>query len=247
VPVQEAETAAVYGDYTVRVWKSLDVDAPSAGRTVTIERGGRVLACRTEAMGLGALSGTDLDGSGWPNVVIETYSGGAHCCFVTYVYDLGETLAAVELPPPPGGNAPIEFADLDSDGVYEILTADDSFAYAYCAFAGSPAVRVILAYDAGGRRYEPASPRYPAAYAASLAQDAARARGALAAGGDTGWDGTTKCEVLPLVLDYLYLGDDAAAWAALDAYYRFPDKDAFRAEIEATIAGSSYYSRPAGS
>jgi hypothetical protein len=235
------ERSVRYGDYDVRVWASCDESAPSYYRAVTIECEGQILACHDWATGLGGLSGADIDRSGWPNVVIETYSGGAHCCFAAYVYDLAEDLVPIGLPASPGGNAGAEFVDLNGDGIFEVLTADDSFAYAYCSYAGSPAVRVVLEYDATERRYMPASPAYGGLYAADIVRDTMRAENAGSADADLGWDGTPKCEVLPLVLDYLYSGDADAAWGALELYHPFPDRDAFRAEIEAAVAASPYF------
>ncbi len=235
-----------YGDYIVCVWQSLDDAAPGFYRVVTIDRGEARLLCKDWVTGLGSLSGVDIDGSGCPNVVIEGYSGGAHCCFSTAVYDLADTLVLVDLPSSPGGNSPGEFVDLDEDGIYEFRTADDSFAYAYCAFAGSPAVLVILEYSAAQRRFVPASYGYPELYREAIRFDTERAKLATAEGAYEGWDGTPKCEVLPLILDYLYSGDPEAAWVALDAYYPFPDKDAFRAEIEAVVNASPYFAAPPG-
>ncbi len=117
-------------------------------------------------------------------------------------------------------------------------TADDSFAF---TCAGSPAVRVVLAYDALGQRYLPASPDYPELYVPELERDTERARAALSTGADLGWDGTPKCEVLPLVLDLLYSGDPDGAWRALEAHYPFPDRDAFRVEIETVVNASPYF------
>ena len=244
-PPYTCERTVIYGAYTVCIWASADADAPSYYRVVTIDRGGIRLLCQDWATGLDPLSGTDIDGTGYPDVIIEDYSGGAHCCFATCVYDLAETLEAIELPPSPAGNAPGEFVDLDGDGVYEFLTADDSFAYAYCCFAASPEVLVVLRYSAAARRLVPASYLYPDLYRDEIERDTERARAAGSEGTDGGWDGTAKCEVLPLVLDYLYSGDTRSAWAALDAYYRGPDRESFRAEIERTISQSPYYAAPA--
>ncbi len=199
------------------------------------------LACADWATGLGPLSGVDFDRSGYPNVIIESYSGGAHCCFSTAVYDLGDTLIPIGLPPSPGGNSPGEFVDLDGDGVVEFRTADDSFAYAYCAFAGSPAVLVILEYSSAERRFVPAGPAHADLYRDEIERDTARAEAALAGGAEGGWDETGKCEVLPLVLDYLYSGDPESAWAALERFYPYSDRDAFRAEIEGVVNASPYY------
>jgi hypothetical protein len=177
-------------------------------------------------------------------VIIESYSGGAHCCSETLVYDLAETLVPIGLPASPGGNATGEFVDLDGDSVFEFQTCDDSFAYAYCCYAGSPCVPVVLVYDSEQRHYIPKSYAHPELYRDEIRFDTERAKLALTGGGDAGWDGTPKCDVLPLVLDYLYSGAPEAAWDAFETYYLFPDRDAFRAEIEAVVGASPYYAVP---
>jgi hypothetical protein len=53
-----------------------------------------------------------------------------------------------------------------------------------------------------------------------------------------GFDGTPKCAVLPLVLDYIYSGRLQDGLAALYQYYQYPDVDTFAAEILATSASS---------
>ena len=243
-PPSVVEQVERYGDYVVRVWKSVDETAPSYYRLVTVDLGDERLVCLDWAAGLGRLSGQDIDGSGYPNLVIERYSGGAHCCFETFVYDLAETFLPISLPASPGGNAPGEFVDLDGDSVFEFWTRDDSFAYAYCCYADSPCVPVVLVYDSEQGRYIPKSYAYPEVYRSEIRLDTERAKLALTGGGDASWDGTPKCEVLPLILDYLYSGDPDAAWKALETYYLFPDKDAFRAEIEAVVGASPYFATP---
>ncbi len=243
-PPSAVERMERYGEYVVRIWKSLDEAAPSFYRVVTVDLGDARLVCVDWATGLGKLSGQDIDGSGHPNVIIESYSGGAHCCFATFVYDLAETLLPIDLPASPGGNAAGEFVDLDGDSVFEFRTCDDSFAYDYCCFAGSPCVPAVLVYDSGQRRYAPKSYAYPELYRDPIRLDTEHAKLTLTGGGDAGWDGTPKCDVLPLVLDYLYSGDPEAAWDALETYYLFSDRDAFRAEIEAVLGASPYFATP---
>ena len=60
----------------------------------------------------------------------------------------------------------------------------------------------------------------------------------------SGWDGATKCEVLPLVLDLLYSGRIEEAWGTLKHYYRFPNLSSFRAEIWETTSTSPLFTRP---
>jgi hypothetical protein len=55
------------------------------------------------------------------------------------------------------------------------------------------------------------------------------------------FDGTTKCAVLAVVLDYLYAGLPQYAWAELYRLYHYPDVDVFRAEIEQAVYGSPLF------
>jgi hypothetical protein len=103
---------------------------------------------------------------------------------------------------------------------------------------------VLLEVSPDEGRYLPRSYAHPEIYRDEICLDTERAQAAAAGGADWGWDGTPKCEVLPLVLDYLYSGDPDAAWDALETYYRFPDRDAFRAEIEAAVGASPYFATP---
>lgn len=136
--------------------------------------------------------------------------------------------------------------DVNGDGIYEFLTCDDSFGYRYCPFYDSPLVRVVLRYELGVG-YVPAGPQFPDVYAeeivahTALAETARRREGPFP---DWPWYGTPRCEVLALVLDYLYSGQVERAWEALYHYYRHPDVEGFRAEIEATVWGSSYFVPP---
>jgi hypothetical protein len=77
----------------------------------------------------------DMDGDGEPEVLIDAYSGGAHCCERTRVYrfrrgDYGFTTHQ-------WGNQVYDLRDLDGDGRREFVSADDAFSYAFAAYAFS--------------------------------------------------------------------------------------------------------------
>jgi hypothetical protein len=214
---------------------------PSLAQTVTIWRGNLKVAEEDYVQALGALTGTDITGDGYPDVIVECYSGGAHCCFQTVVYSLGEWVQMFRAGRE--SNCPGEFQDLDGDGVYEFLTCDDIFAYYYCAFSDSPLVKVILRFEPGVG-YIAANQDFPALYAEDITAHTALAEEVLHGDRPVGFDGTPKCGVLPLVLDYLYSGQVDRGWEALYHYYQLPDVEAFRADIEQVIARSRYFTRP---
>ena len=235
------EQEYLVGRYTVQLWRDSDSDSMFFENIATISVEGQTLVQIENAMALGELTGTDVTGEGHPDAIIETYTGGAHCCSSTFLYDLGPS--PVKLLETPLSNCGGRFEDLDGDEVFEFVTCDDLFAYVYCAYAASPAVRVILQYEPGVG-YVPASPRFAHLYAEDIAT---HTRMAEEARPDewAGWDDTLKCAVLPLVLDYLYVGQADQAWAALNRLYNYPDLALFWAEVVAAVSESSLYS-PAG-
>jgi len=240
------EREVAIGSYTARLWVPFDPETTwEYGHGVlTLDRPGAERITVDWVFAIDALSGTDVTGEGNPDLIFECYSGGAHCCFATFVYDLGEEVREIQVTPE--SNCSGAFQDLDGDGVPEFLTCDDTFAYRYCPYAGSPAVEVVLRYDGDGR-YVPASAKFPASYEGEIAAHTALAEAAARGEAeDWGWDGTPKCAVLPLVLDYLYSGRTVEAWAALDRYYLCPDKAAFRADILAALKGSPLFAWPEG-
>jgi len=231
------EEERLLGRYTVQMWRNTADDAWSFDNIATISAGGQTLVQAEMVSGLGDLTGVDITGEGHPDVIIETFTGGAHCCFSTIVYDLGPALTKVLQTPE--SNCGGRFEDLDGDSVFEFVTCDDLFAYVYCPYASSPAVQVILQYDPG-RGYVPASPRFAYLYAEVVATHTEAAEAAQP--GELGeWDGTAKCAVLPLMLDYLYMGQADQAWDAFSRLYDYPDRSLFWAEVVQAVTDSPLY------
>jgi hypothetical protein len=93
-------------------------------------------------MPAGAAGGTakslqiaDLDGDGEPEVLLDIYTGGAHCCVDTWIYRLtGSTYTGT---PAQWGDVGYTLRDLNGDGVPELRSFDDRFAYAFTDFADS--------------------------------------------------------------------------------------------------------------
>jgi hypothetical protein len=229
------EEERLIGSYTVRLWRNTAEDSWGYDNIATISAGDRTLVQIEMVSGLGSLTGADVTGEGHPDVIVEIFTGGAHCCFSTLVYDLGSTLTKVL--ETPQSNCGGRFEDLDGDGVFEFVTCDDLFAYVYCAYAASPMVKVILQYEPG-RGYVPASPRFAHLYAEDIAVHTRRAEGTEDFGD---WDGTNKCAVLPLVLDYVYIGQADQAWATLNRLYDYPDRLLFWTEVVRAVTDSPLY------
>src|SRR5207302_9985554 len=139
------------------------------------------------------------------------YPGGAHCCLYTVILRFDGTtyrrMAHV------WGNVGYRLAQLDHDGVPEMISADDRFAYVFTSFAGSVFPVQIWHYERGMLRDVTSS------YLFAVRSDAGQiwreylrerkdpvsdVRGVLAA-----W-----------LADEVRLGRSAEAWNQLEAAYR---------------------------
>jgi hypothetical protein len=92
--------------------------------------------------------GTDITGEGKPDGVVSEWTGGAHCCFIFHVFELGDVfreIAKINAQHSDGAS----FVDPHHDGHYEFEGNDWAFAYWKTSFAESPAPRIILKYRDG--------------------------------------------------------------------------------------------------
>jgi hypothetical protein len=96
-----------------------------------------------------SVSITDLDGDGEPEVVVDLYWGGAHCCWYTQIYRYVEGKAGYRTNVHVWGNFGYVLADLEHDGSQELVTRDDRFSYAFASFADSRWPVRILGYHLG--------------------------------------------------------------------------------------------------
>ena len=153
----------------------------------------------------------DLTGDGTPELVVGTWSGGAHCCRSYAVVSLGETPRLLGVIDTQDSELRVE---VGADGVPMLVHHDFAFAYWNESFAGSPAPRVVLTWD--GERFAPdpdrmTEPPLPAGdFSRLVAETRADAAWASAFPPSAYW-GT--------LLDLLYAGRSAQAAAfARDAW-----------------------------
>jgi hypothetical protein len=134
-------------------------------QNLTIERAGQKLftgvpsikACKgfecSPTVGLGPrqppLIVRDLDGDGEPEVVYSAFTGGAHCCSVAAFYELAAGATRYASVERDFGDPGFGIKDLDHDGLPEVVTADDAFAYRFTSYAFSGLPMLVLRYDHG--------------------------------------------------------------------------------------------------
>ena len=102
----------------------------------------------------------DLDHVGEPNVVLDLYSGGAHCCSIAQVFTFDPGTHTYTKAERNFGDPGDRIEDLGHDGRFEFVTADDAFAYAFTDFAASGLPLQILTFSGG--RFHDVTSQYPA-------------------------------------------------------------------------------------
>ena len=72
-----------------------------------------------------------------PAVVLDLYSGGAHCCSIEQVYSFGATSRTVLKTERNFGDPGVKMDSIGADGAVDFVSANDAFAYAFTDYAAS--------------------------------------------------------------------------------------------------------------
>src|SRR4051794_19819617 len=95
--------------------------------------------------GQSAVKVADLDGDGEPEVLVDTFSGGAHCCLTARLLTFngtGYTPTDIEY-----RDVGYELEDADGDGRQELVGFDPRFSEAFTYFAASSFPAQVLQVD----------------------------------------------------------------------------------------------------
>jgi hypothetical protein len=216
----------------------LIADSAARERIVDIKQNNhRVFAARAADAHL-EFVGKDITGDHVPDVVVQAFSGGMHCCTQATILSLGAqltTVATIE-----GADGDVEFDDLDGDGIPEVKVGDWRFAYwREYAFVETQVPEVILRYDNGA--YRPACDlmKAPSPDRAALERKARTLT--------DGWTiGDPPAEFYGYILDLIYGGHADLAWRWVDRAWPagVAGKDEFLTDFKDRLQGSACWSPP---
>jgi hypothetical protein len=132
---------------------------PDEPSRLSIQRAGRLLVSITDWR-IVAVECDDITADGVQELVVRSFSGGAHCCETLRVYALGDTprrLLLYEANNAMGAEA----RDVNGDGRRELILGDDTFAYFDdLCYACSPAHLPLVACYTGSR-FEDCTRQFP--------------------------------------------------------------------------------------
>jgi hypothetical protein len=128
--------------------------------------------CLTSVVSKEDVAVRDLDGDGEPEVTVDGYTGGAHCCVLLGIYDFRPATGTYAQLTRNFGSSGYGFKDLDGDGKVELDTDDVRFEDLFSSHAASFPPPRIFAYEhqAGVARLRDVTRRYPSVIRANAAE-----------------------------------------------------------------------------
>jgi len=96
---------------------------------------------------LKSLTLADLDGNGEVEVIVDTYTGGAHCCSISAIYGWDPAGNQYRHLVQYWGDPGYRLEDLGGAPGQELVSADPRFAYTFCAYACSAMPVLVYRYE----------------------------------------------------------------------------------------------------
>jgi len=185
----------------------------------------------------------DKTGDGSPDIVIQNYTGGAHCCFEYKFIELKTPIKILPM---------VETQDVDLEpidsarGGLIFKTAETVFSYWNTSFAESPMPLVFLKFENGELVVDSERMRRPPPSPEEVGRMAAQARGKINLTPYAGYENSDSQFEEPFwapMLDLIYSGNEVTAWQYFDQVW--PEakqgKERFRAEFKKTLGDSIFY------
>ena len=191
--------------------------------------------------------GMDVTGDGQPDLVVSEWLGGANCCLVFHIFEIGSTFKKLGTIDAAFGDSGPHFVHPDKDSKstgLAIQIHDWTFANWNTDFADSPAPKVMLRFSDNDYRVAPDLMRAQAPAASDVAARVAAVKSYPPSAKGGTWP---KAQVSPqlwgTMLDLIYGGHEDDAWKFLDEAWppKVQGKDAFGRDFRTQLAKSHYW------
>ena len=251
------QKSASFGDYTAKVYFDPSSNKKDAYFQI-LKRNNQVYRQQAtekgEKFAIGTLydddpdaslvtMGKDLTGDGPPDLLISEWKGGANCCLVLHIFEIGSSFRKIADIDAAFGDQGPHFVKLTSAPGLQIQIYDWTFANWHSDFADSPAPKVILGYHDGKYQVAPALMRTPAVDAKDLATKAESVKADSKDLRGSWPDAEIPPQLWGTMLDLIYSGHRQEAAKFLDENWPKQVKgiDAFRHDFNAQLGTSPYW------
>ncbi len=205
-------------------------------------REGRTLLAQTISPDDGAcrfseLEVRNLDANSEPEVILDLYSGGAHCCTFSLIYRYDHAKKQYKSIEHFWGNGGYQLKDLNRDKIPEFESRDDRFAYAFASYAGSSYPLQIWQYRDG--RMIDVTRSYPELVyndAYQLWQRYTEYRDQYPEVG--------RAALAAYLADKYLLGQSEDGWQRIQQNYQQSDRDSFFRDLRKFLQQTGYIQSP---
>ena len=198
-------------------------------------------------MGGVRVAGGDVTGDGQPDLVISEWLGGANCCLIFHIFEIGPTFRKLGTIDAAFGDSGPHFVHPDKDSKSTGLAIeihDWTFANWNTDFADSPAPKVILRFSDNAYRMAPDLMRAAILSPSDLATRAAEVKSYAPSAKGGAWPhARISPQLWATMLDLIYNGHADDAWKFLDDAWpsKVQGKEAFARDFRAQLAKSKYW------
>jgi hypothetical protein len=176
----------------------------------------------------------DLDGDREPEVLIDFFTGGAHCCTETQVYRFNASSKSYVVSNLSTRDIGYELKALDQDGIPEFVSADARFAYRFASFAGSGFPLQVWNYRQG--KFVDVTRKFPKL----IRDDAYRYWKLVQDRVKSGEDRETKGSLAAYLANKYSLGEKTDGWKNVRSLYTKGDREAYFKDLEKFLKEAGY-------
>jgi len=251
VSAQSLESIFTKGDRLIYQGREVTRSAkPGADSwTITIKKKGKVLerfeTGDTMSKDWAKLGLFNFLGGRRKQLIVEGYSGGAHCCWEYRIIDLLPTYHVLYDSDDWDVGYDLTPVDLDKDGVFEFTQSVMTFDYFPLSHAFSPFPPVVFKYNHRAGKYLPANRLFQ-----SRVTEGIEAKLTTIAEWNTRPELEKRTSILEpeyaatsldVLLRYLYAGQEKKAWDFFEKNYKLGDKQEIKLDIKKMLRGCAIY------
>ncbi|THF69414.1 hypothetical protein E7T06_12040 [Deinococcus sp. Arct2-2] len=137
-------TPTKWGGLSIQLTRAAMTDDSMPAARLTLRNGTRTIFTISDFAVEAKL--IPLRPGGMPELVVSTFSGGAHCCSTSYIFtqDTGSVQNIGIINESNYGFSPV---DLNKDGTFELVFVLDTLAYFDYSYADSPGLSSVIGWD----------------------------------------------------------------------------------------------------
>jgi hypothetical protein len=182
--------------------------------------------------GEGAFQIRDLDRDGQPEILVDLFTGGTHCCTYTQIYRFDPQANTYQVASHKWGNSFYQLVDLNQDGVLEFQSRDDRFTGKFTTYAASANPVQIWRFEQG--RMIDRTRDYQTQVEASATQHLLAMQRVINS------PEAAKGVVAAYLADRYSLNQGSDSWKLMEQLYQGNDRQAFFTEVERFLKQTGY-------